>query len=286
MYHPEISCSTLYHHFKSYLHWDWLNNNLAHPKLLLCNNLSLPMASHFNPEQPAFISIINQKNINLFLTYFFSTDAPCKQMPALLVVSDNQEQFLLHQLSASTLADINIPMLSSPQSAQACLDNLLPYCYQQLSPRIIQHGTFIHVMGKGILLTGDSGVGKSLAALYCLNNNHALIADDAPFFYKSGTQLIGGSPTKLANLLEIRNLGIIDVSQNYGPQFVHSMHTLDLIINLTSLPPKKRLVNISHTTENILGIPIPKLPLAFTENITILIENAVRYLYTNQIYNS
>tara|TARA_R110002110_G_scaffold121431_2_gene297179 strand:- start:11368 stop:12228 length:861 start_codon:yes stop_codon:yes gene_type:complete len=286
MYHPEVTYSTLYDYFKSYLNWDWLTPTPLNHVKLLSNKRNLPLAGYFNAERPAFISTLDKKNFKSFLNYFFSLNKQNKSVPALLVFSDNSQDSFLNQLSPSVLADINIPMLTTQKCTKTCLDALLPYCYQELSPRIIQHGTFIEVMGKGVLLTGKSGVGKSLTALYCLNNNHAFIADDAPFFYKHGIQLFGGSPTKLVNSLEIRNLGIIDVSKSYGPQFVRSIQKLDMIINLNRQPDEKRLINIASTTEDILGISIPKLPLPFTENIAILIENAVRCLYTNQIHNS
>jgi len=290
VYHPKIEINTLYQHFKPYLNWDWVN--AKNSSLPLCNAHHLPMACHFtkfNIEQPALIYIIGKNNMNIWQDniFCFQTEYPDKNKnsPRLIILAEQTIQ-QIQNINPHAFDKINIPIFATQSSAQACLDFLLPYCYHQLSLREIQHGTFIEVMGKGVLLTGKSGVGKSLAALYCLKNHHVLIADDAPFFYQYGTQLIGGCPSKLANLLEIRNLGIIDVTKSYGAQHVNKTHILDMIITLTSTPDIERPTIIQQNTEIILGIPIPKISLPFTENVAILIENAVRCLYTNQISNS
>jgi len=287
---PKVQTHTLYQHFKAFLNWEWLNSNSS--SSVLCNMRHLSLACHFskfNIERPALIYVIGKNNIKTWLDNIFHFEKECldrdEDAPTLIVLAEQTAQ-LIQNVIPNIFDKINIPVFATPSSAQTCLDFLLPYCYHQFSPRVIKHGTFINVMNKGILLAGESGVGKSLAALYCLKNHHALIADDAPFFYQHGTQLIGGCPNKLASLLEIRNLGIINVTKSYGPQYVGNTHVLDMIITLTHTPTIERAMIIQPNTEIILGIPIPRISLPFTENIAILIENAVRCLYTNQISKS
>lgn len=150
---------------------------------------------------------------------------------------------------------------------------------------VVQHGVFLDIFDKGVLLMGPSGCGKSDCALQLLARGHRLIADDAPTFYRTQTnQIIGFCPERIQNALEIRALGIIDVRQLFGENAVLSEKNLDLIVHLAKLNPcdvttRKLQIELHHQT--ILDVPIPTLsiPLVLGQNLAILIECAVRLAF-------
>jgi HPr kinase/phosphorylase len=147
------------------------------------------------------------------------------------------------------------------------------------------HGVFLSLFGKGVLLRGASGCGKSECALALLDRGHYLIADDAPEFYVNGNQVVGRCSCSLQNLLEVRGLGIVDVCQIFGPEIVILENTLDLILDLkTEDPPPSfdRPLTPKLDNEIILGTPVPRLTLIqnFSKNLAILVETAVRLTFS------
>jgi HPr kinase/phosphorylase len=148
-----------------------------------------------------------------------------------------------------------------------------------------QHGVLLSIFGKGVLLQGPSGVGKSECALCLIDRGHQLIADDTPLFSKSDSHLIGSCPANIAHLLEIRGLGIVDIQQLFGDKAVLKQTILDLIIQITPSENvnQARIVAPELDSKVILGISIPNLtlPLIFSKNMAILIETAVRLVFSS-----
>lgn len=147
------------------------------------------------------------------------------------------------------------------------------------------HGVFLGIFDKGVLLKGPSGCGKSECALTLLSRGHQLIADDAPLFHLRGKRIIGSCPVALQNILEIRALGMVDVSQLYGKNALLAEKSLDLIIYLNNIelqdPPPIRKLALSLEHETLFGHTIPCLTLSLTQrtNVAILVESAVRLAF-------
>lgn len=106
----------------------------------------------------------------------------------------------------------NIPLFTTPLAAAEVIDYLRVYLSKQLALRIIMHGVFMDVLGVGVLITGDSGLGKSELGLELITRNHGLVADDAVEFSRIAPNVIEGrAPMLLQNLLEVRGLGLLDI---------------------------------------------------------------------------
>lgn len=145
------------------------------------------------------------------------------------------------------------------------------------------HGVFLNIFNKGILLTGKSGMGKSECALALLDRHHQLICDDAPVFEVKNNQLIGHAPDEIANLLEVRGLGIINVQQLFGKQAIQKSSALDLIIELNAplAFDEPRRINKELINKQIMGVSIPHLTVSvmLKHHMAILIETAVKLVF-------
>jgi HPr kinase/phosphorylase len=149
------------------------------------------------------------------------------------------------------------------------------------NPTVV-HGVFMNIFGLGTLITGESGSGKSELALSLLDRGHQLIADDAPQFEvdNDGKQLIGSCPTPLQNLLEIRGLGIFDLSLIYGQRALMHKQVLSLVIALqkTETIPRKTHDQPAELRP-IMNIHIPHITLPYNQerSLDIILETLVRY---------
>ncbi len=150
--------------------------------------------------------------------------------------------------------------------------------------KIVIHGVFLDVHGLGVLLTGDSGVGKSELALELISRSHCLIADDAIEFSQQGPDEIRGTcPDVLRDFLEVRGLGVMNIRAMYGDGVIKSSKNLHLIVHLERMAPEKiQQVNRlegCYGKKHILDteIPMVTLPVASGRNIAVLVEAAVRH---------
>ena len=154
------------------------------------------------------------------------------------------------------------------------------------------HGVFVEIKGKGILIIGKSGIGKSEVALNLIDRGNKLIADDSVTFYKQDKNtLIGQSPSLLKNIMEVRNLGILDIKKLFGDRSVIKKEKLFLVIELKSFQKKnvypRLIMNIN--TYKLFDITVPKieLPVNQTRHISLLIETAVKnYILLNKGSNT
>jgi HPr kinase/phosphorylase len=191
-----------------------------------------------------------------------------KQPPADLVAAANRHKRALF-----------VSSLPSP----LVIDNLQYYLARALAPRTTLHGVYMEVMGMGVLITGESGIGKSELALELLSRNHRLISDDAVELVRVGPDVIvGQSPHGLSDYLEVRGLGILDVRMMFGETAVRHKKKLHLIVHMQKLN-RKRMVKMDRLqtltrTRNILDVDIPEvfLYVAPGRNLAVLVEAATR----------
>ena len=176
----------------------------------------------------------------------------------------------------------NVPLFSTPLPAAHVIDYLRVYLSKKLALGINMHGVFMDVLGVGVLITGDSGLGKSELGLELVSRGHGLVADDAVEFSRIAPDVIEGRcPPLLRNLLEVRGLGLLDVKTIFGETAVRRKMRLKLIVHLVrrnALHEHTERLPFESQTQEILGLDIRKvvIPVAAGRNIAVLLEAAVR----------
>lgn len=174
-----------------------------------------------------------------------------------------------------------IPVLSSRLKSQETIENLQYYLTNYFAEKITLHGVFMEVMGTGVLITGESSIGKSELALELLTRGHRLIADDAPEFARVAPDtLIGTCPDMLREFLEVRGLGILNVRAMFGASAIKQSRNLRLIIRLQDMDEAVKMDRLhgSRHLRNIQDVDIPEvtLPVGPGRNLSVLVEAAVR----------
>ncbi|MBQ4324354.1 MAG: HPr(Ser) kinase/phosphatase [Clostridia bacterium] len=172
-----------------------------------------------------------------------------------------------------------VPLLRTQERTSEFLANLIAFLNVQLAPRVTQHGVLVEVYGEGVLLLGDSGIGKSETAIELVKRGHRLIADDAVEIKRvSGKSLVGQAPELIRHYVELRGIGIVDVRRLFGMGAVKQTERVDLIINLEPWEEGKMYdrIGIDEQKTEILGIKVPSIviPVRPGRNLSIIIEIA------------
>ncbi|WP_283587373.1 HPr(Ser) kinase/phosphatase [Limosilactobacillus viscerum] len=175
--------------------------------------------------------------------------------------------------------DAQIPILGTHLTSSQILSNMTSYLLGRLAPRKSMHGVLVDISGVGVLITGDSGVGKSETALELVRRGHRLVADDRVEVYARDEQtLIGTAPAILQHLMEIRGIGIIDVSTLYGTGAIMPEDNINLIVHLETWTPDTKFDRLGDRgdTQTVQGVIIPKVsvPVKTGRNLAIIIESA------------
>ena len=173
----------------------------------------------------------------------------------------------------------DVTVLSSPNRTSTIISGIISYLKNALAPRISRHGVLVEAYGEGVLLTGDSGIGKSEAALELVKRGHRLIADDAVEIKKvSANSLVGTSPELIRNYIELRGIGIINVAKLFGIGAIKHDNEINLVVNIVPWNTHEnydRLGLEDHYTE-ILGVKVPMytIPITPGRNLAMIIEVA------------
>jgi len=198
-----------------------------------------------------------------------------KKIPA-VIITRNLEPFREMLFMAEKY---NIPVLRTEETTSAFLGALIAYLNLGLAPRITRHGVLVEVYGEGILILGESGVGKSETAIELVKRGHRLVADDAVEIKRvSQRTLVGSAPEIIRHFIEIRGIGIIDVKKIFGMGAVKDTERIDLVINLEVWKENTVYDRLGLEEEytNILGLDIPSLtiPVKPGRNLAIIVEVA------------
>ncbi|MDO5058723.1 MAG: HPr(Ser) kinase/phosphatase [Neisseria sp.] len=177
----------------------------------------------------------------------------------------------------------NIPLLTSKQESPHLMDVLRIYLQRVLAVSTVKHGVFLDVYEIGVLIVGQSGLGKSELALELISRGHGLIADDAVELHRTGPEMLEGRcPAMLRDFLEVRGLGVLNIRDMFGETAIRPKKRLQLIISLVPADDDymKQLdrLSVRTETETILNVNIPSvtLPVAVGRNLSVLVEAAVR----------
>lgn len=166
------------------------------------------------------------------------------------------------------------------------------WLHVKLAPTIRMHGVLVDVYGEGILITGESGIGKSEAALELVKRGHRLVSDDAVEICKvSETTLLGSAPDITRHMIELRGIGIVDIKTMFGVSSVKDTQTIDLTIHLEEWDRDKTYdrIGLEENFKEILGkkVPLHTIPIRPGRNIAIIVESAaINFRQKNMGYNA
>jgi len=286
---PILTVGELYEAQQTPLKLRWLAGRTGTDRLLEAATAKYPgmaLVGHLNFVHPNRVQVLGSAEID-YLRRLPETerrqalDKLFHHATTTLVVVANDEAADPELLRAAD--DAGLALLATPLASPRVIDSLQHYLARTIAARTTLHGVYLEVMGLGVLITGESGIGKSELALELLSRGHHLIADDAVELSRTGpTVLIGRSPGMLRDFLEVRGLGILNVRAMFGDTAVRPEKTLRLIVHLVTLTPEhmKNIdrLQIEQKTRTILDVDIPEVVLYVGpgRNLAVLVEAATR----------
>lgn len=199
-----------------------------------------------------------------------------KRKPVALVISSNLE--LLPDMK-DLCEKYEVPLLRTHSRTSEFMASLIASLNVSLAPRITRHGVLVEVYGEGVLILGDSGVGKSETAIELVKRGHRLIADDAVEIKKvSSKTLVGAAPEIIRHYVELRGIGVVDMRRIFGMGAVKDTEKVDMIIKFEPWEQGKMYDRFGLETEytDIMGIQIPTttIPVSPGRNLAVIIEIA------------
>jgi HPr kinase/phosphorylase len=188
----------------------------------------------------------------------------------------------------------SIPVLSCKADSNDVVDTARYYLHKLFTKKEIMHGVYMEVLGNGVLITGESSVGKSELALELISRGHRLVADDAPEFTQISPDIIDGrSPSMLQGFMEVRGLGVLNIREMYGDNAIKNNKYLRLIIHLEKMKKNNQnnfdRLKGHNKVQKILNVEIPVtvVPVAPGRNLAVIVEAAVRnHMLRNNGYDA
>ena len=199
-----------------------------------------------------------------------------KMRPVAVVVTSH---LMIFDEMAPHAMEFNVPLLRTNDRTSSFMAAVIASLNTSLAPRITRHGVLVEVYGEGMLILGDSGIGKSETAIELVKRGHRLIADDAVEIKRvSAETLVGTAPELIRYYIELRGIGIVDVRRIFGMGAVKATERIDMVINLEHWNPEKLYDRFGLDEEymEILGINVPSLtiPVHPGRNLAIILEIA------------
>jgi HPr kinase/phosphorylase len=284
-----ISAEALFEEHQQALHWEWIAGH-AHPErrfddaAVRSAQSAADLVGYLNYIHPYRVQIVGQREV-AYLAHA-AEDVQERRIqrivalePPFIIVADGQTP--PNRLVA--LCDrAEIPLFVTAASAGHVIDVVRSYLAQLFAERTTRHGVFMDILGLGVLLTGESGLGKSELGLELISRGHGLVADDAvDLFRVSQSTLEGRCPELLINLLEVRGIGLLDIKAIFGETAVRRKMRLKLIVHLVRKETMERefeRLPYEPLYDDILDIPVRKVVIAVDagRNLAVLVEAAVR----------
>lgn len=246
-----------------------------------CNRPGLQLMGfyeYFNAERVqicgnmefAYMASLDEKTRYERIDALFATKIP------LFIVARGHE---LYPEMVDIAKKYEVPIARTNDSTTAFIAALIGYLNIELAPRITRHGVLIEVYGEGILIVGESGVGKSETAIELVKRGHRLVADDAVEIRKTSTRtLVGQSPDNIRHFLELRGIGIINTRRLFGMGAVKVSEKIDLVVELEPWDSTKIYdrMGVDNQYTTIMGIKIPSLtiPIKPGRNLAVILEVA------------
>ncbi len=248
-------------------------SDVARPGLQLAGYMD-----HFEPMrlqvmgnvETSYLGKLTDSQRRTTLDKFFSY-----KFPALLIARDIPPMAECVEMARKH----NVTLLRGKETTSSIVSSIISYLNAQMAPRITRHGVLMEVYGEGVLLVGESGIGKSEAAVELLKRGHRLIADDAVEIRKiSGSQLIGSAPELIRNYIELRGIGIVNVAKLFGIGAVKVENEINLVVNIVHWNNHENYdrLGLEEQYKEILGVQVPMITIPITpgRNLAVILEVA------------
>ena len=284
-----ISAEALFEVHRGALRWSWIAGQ-GHPERRFDEaavrdaHSAADLVGYLNYIHPYRVQIVGVREVQ----YLLEAEPENQERrisrivtlePPVLIVADGQTP---PPRLVAMCDRAEIPLFVTAESAGHVIDVVRGYLGQLFAERTTRHGVFMDILGLGVLLTGESGLGKSELGLELVSRGHGLVADDAVDIYRiSQTALEGRCPELLQNLLEVRGIGLLDIKAIFGETAVRRKMRLKLIVHLVRKETMERdFDRLPHEPlyEEVLDLPVRKVIIAVDagRNLAVLVEAAVR----------
>ena len=284
-----ISAEALFEEHRGILRWEWIAGH-AHPERRFDEaavrnaQSAADLVGYLNYIHPYRVQIVGRREVA-----YLSQSSPevierrisriVTLEPPVLIVADGETA---PDKLVAMCDRADIPLFATGESAGHVIDVVRSYLGQHFAERTTRHGVFMDILGVGVLITGESGLGKSELGLELISRGNGLVADDAVDLYRiNQTTLEGRCPELLQNLLEVRGIGLLDIRAIFGETAVRRKMRLKLIVHLVRRDSFERdyeRMPSAPLTQDVLGIPVRKVIIQVVagRNIAVLVEAAVR----------
>ena len=289
-----VSADALFEEFRATLRWEWVAGLGASERrfdelVVSAARSGADLVGYLNYIHPYRVQILGEREI-AYLTNATAEDCTrrisriIKLEPPVLIVADGQtapDELL------SICERAQIPMFATHESAAFVIDVLRAYLSKHFADRTSMHGVFMDILGLGVMITGESGLGKSELGLELISRGNGLVADDAVDLFRiNQTTIEGKCPELLQNLLEVRGIGLLDIRAIFGETAVRRKMRLKLIVHLVrreTLENEYERLPYEPLTQDVLGVPVLKVVIQVVagRNIAVLVEAAVRNTILN-----
>lgn len=284
-----ISADVLFEDHRESLRWQWVAGLGASERRF--DDLAIrearsgaDLVGYLNYIHPYRVQVIGEREVAYLAS---ATPEDCARRvsrivtlePPVLVVADNQ---VAPEALVSLCERAHIPLFATHESAAFVIDVLRAYLSKHFAERQSMHGVFMDILGLGVMITGESGLGKSELGLELISRGHGLVADDAVDVYRiNQTTIEGRCPDLLQNLMEVRGIGLLDIKAIFGETAVRRRMRMKLIVHLVRKETMERdYERMPHEPlrQDVLGIPLRKtvIQVVAGRNIAVLVEAAVR----------
>ena len=284
-----VSADVLFEDHRGTLRWEWVAGLGASERrfdeiAIREARSGADLVGYLNYIHPYRVQILGEREI-AYLTN--ATQEDCARRisrivtlePPALVLADGQEP---PDALLSLCERAQIPMFATQASSAFVIDVLRAYLSKHFAERASMHGVLMDILGLGVLITGESGLGKSELGLELISRGNGLVADDAVDLFRiNQTTIEGRCPDLLQNLLEVRGIGLLDIRAIFGETAVRRKIRLKLIVHLVrreTLEREYERIPYEPLTQDVLGIPVLKVVIQVVagRNIAVLVEAAVR----------
>jgi HPr kinase/phosphorylase len=284
-----ISADVLFEDHRKRLKLDWLGGRGASERrfdelAIRAARSGADLVGYLNYIHPYRVQVLGEREV----AYLGKGDAmDCARRVARIVTLEPPALFLADgQVAPPELLSMceraQIPLFTTHESSAFVVDVLRAYLSKHFAERSTMHGVFMDILGMGVLITGESGLGKSELGLELISRGHGLVADDAVDLFRINQATIEGRcPELLRNLLEVRGIGLLDIKAIFGETAVRRKLRLKLIVHLVrkeTMERKYERMPHDALSQDVLGVPVRKVIIQVVagRNIAVLVEAAVR----------